>query len=119
MPIEDGHGTEIFFWFVESQRNPSTDPLALWMNGGPGSSSVAYGFWTEHGPWRLENNGTDSHPVSYDWSWNRIANVLYIEAPAGVGFSFAKDAEKYKNITDAQSSHDNFLFLQAWFKVFS
>ena len=34
MPINDGHGTEIFFWFVESQDKPSTDPVVLWMNGG-------------------------------------------------------------------------------------
>ena len=32
MPIQDGHGTEIFFWFVESQRAPSEDPVVLWMN---------------------------------------------------------------------------------------
>ena len=33
-------GKNLFFWFVESQGNPSTDPLLLWLNGGPGSSSV-------------------------------------------------------------------------------
>eukprot|EP01064_Diplonema_japonicum_P039072 TRINITY_DN9702_c0_g5_i1.p1 TRINITY_DN9702_c0_g5~~TRINITY_DN9702_c0_g5_i1.p1 ORF type:complete len:464 (+),score=157.16 TRINITY_DN9702_c0_g5_i1:43-1434(+) len=120
MPLNDGHGTELFFWFVESQRSPSTDPVALWMNGGPGSSSVAYGFWTEHGPFRLADDGQGSYkPELYPYSWNRIANVIYLEAPAGVGFSFSADESKYHNITDAQSSHDNFLFLQAFFSVFT
>jgi carboxypeptidase C (cathepsin A) len=43
----------LFFWFVESQGNPSTDPLLLWLNGGPGSSSVGYGFFLEHGPFEV------------------------------------------------------------------
>ena len=113
MPINDGHGTEIFFWFVTSQNDPAKDPLALWMNGGPGSSSVAYGFWTEHGPFRLAPDGNGSYaPQLYEYSWNKIANVLYIEAPTGVGFSQSTDPAKYRNITDADSSKDNFMFLQ-------
>lgn len=120
MPIGDASGTAIFFWFVESQRDPVTDPMVLWMNGGPGSSSVQYGFWTEHGPWRLEDDGAGgARPVPYAHSWNQKANVLYIEAPAGVGFSYSNDSSHYRDITDAQSSKDNFLFLQAWFGVFA
>jgi hypothetical protein len=80
MPINDGNGTEIFFWFVESQSDPAKDPLALWMNGGPGASSVGYGFWTEHGPFRLAADGNGSYvPQLYEYSWNTVANVLYIE----------------------------------------
>lgn len=37
----------------------------------------------------------------------------------GVGFSFTNDPKGYENITDAQSSHDNFQFLLAWFEVFA
>ena len=50
---------------------------------------------------------------------NRIANVVYVEAPSGVGLSFSKDTSKYQNVTDEESSYDNFLFLQAFFKVFN
>jgi serine carboxypeptidase-like clade 2 len=119
MPINDGHGTELFFWFVESQDAPSTDPVVLWMNGGPGSSSLAYGFWTEHGPFRLvEKADGSAAPELYSQSWNQHANVLYLEAPTGVGFSFSTDAAKYKNITDEDSSTDNFNFLLSWFECF-
>ena len=41
-----------------------------------------------------------------------LPQVLYVEAPAGVGFSFSADRSHYHNITDAQSAHDNFLFVQ-------
>ena len=106
VPIGDGHGTELFFWFVESAKSPSDDPLVFWTNGGPGASSVAYGFWTEHGPFRLENTTAGIVPVTYAYSWNRIANVLYVEMPSGVGFSHSTDASKYFNITDTHAAAD-------------
>lgn len=43
--VEATPGVELFFHFVESQDDPSTDPLFVWYNGGPGSSSYQYGFW--------------------------------------------------------------------------
>ena len=122
LPIHDGHGTELFFWFVESARSPAEDPVVLWLNGGPGSSSVQFGFWTEHGPFRLVKDPTGPggfRPTMYPDSWNKIANVLYVEAPSGVGYSSSTDPQKYVNITDDESSHDNFLFLQEFFKVFT
>eukprot|EP00106_Octopus_bimaculoides_P009914 XP_014777356.1 PREDICTED: lysosomal protective protein-like [Octopus bimaculoides] len=81
---------------VESQQNPKTDPLVLWMNGGPGCSSML-AVLTEHGPYR-------------------IANVLYLEAPAGVGFSYSDD----KNYTtdDDQTSLNNLAALKSFFKKF-
>lgn len=109
------NGTELFFWFVESQRAPSSDPVLFWTNGGPGASSVAYGFWTEHGPFRLAPNASSVEPYAY--SWNRIANMLYVEAPSGVGFSWSADTAHYKT-NDSQTSLDSFLFLQNFFTVF-
>ena len=41
--------------FVESARKPAADPVVLWMNGGPGCSSVL-GLLTEHGPFRVSYN---------------------------------------------------------------
>jgi len=120
MPLGDDHGTSLFFWFCESQNDPATDPLVFWTNGGPGSSSVAYGFWTEHGPWRLERNSSGAVvPTPYQWSWNLKANVVYLEMPTGVGFSYSDDATHYRNITDATASADSYAFLVKFFETFS
>lgn len=116
MPLGDSDGTHLFFWFVESQSSPSTDPVLYWTNGGPGASSVAFGFWTEHGPFRLRDNGTRVTP--YEWSWNRKANVVYVEQPSGVGLSWSADESHYA-ASDPSSAADNLLFLKAFFKVFS
>jgi len=113
------YSTELFFWFVESQNDPTTDPVLLWLNGGPGSSSIGYGFFTEHGPFRLKKNGTGLPAVElYEYSWNKIASILYVEAPSGVGFSWSEDAEHY-NTNDNQTSRDNYEMLLSWFDVFS
>lgn len=110
----DATGTKhLHYWFVESSNNPSTDPVVLWMNGGPGCSSDL-GLLTEHGPFRVMRDGKT---VVYNkYSWNQVANMLYLEAPAGVGFSYADD----KNYTtdDDLVSLDNYVALQNFFKKF-
>lgn len=103
----------LHYWFIESASNPRTDPLVLWMNGGPGCSSIL-GLLTEHGPFRIAKDGSG---VTYNpYSWNNKANMIYLEAPAGVGYSYSDD----KNYTtdDDQVAQDNFLALQDFFTKF-
>eukprot|EP01084_Bolivina_argentea_P077322 140227_1 len=116
MPLGDIDETALFFWFVESQNNPSKDPLTLWLNGGPGASSIAYGFWTEHGPWRLQPNGTAV--INYNYSWNRISNVIYLESPSGVGYSYSNKSSGY-NCSDNKTVQLNYLFLENFLNVFT
>jgi carboxypeptidase C (cathepsin A) len=49
-------GARLFFWMVESQSSPSTDPIVMWINGGPGSSSFL-GFFGENGPYKVASDG--------------------------------------------------------------
>ncbi len=78
------------YWFVTSQNNPATDPVVLWLNGGPGCSSMD-GLFIEQGPLLFDGTYTNGIPnlQANPQSWNRVANMLYIEAPVGVGFSFS------------------------------
>jgi cathepsin A (carboxypeptidase C) len=111
--LEATEGRHLFYWFFESQKNPSRDPVILWLNGGPGYSSLM-ALFTENGPFRVLPNG---RTVTYDkYSWNSIANVLYIESPAGVGFSYS-DNNDYQT-SDDESLKYNYEALKDFFKKY-
>lgn len=111
--LQAGGTRKLHYWFLESASNPETDPVVLWMNGGPGCSSDL-GLLTEHGPFRIADDGAT---VMYNpFSWNTVANMLYLEAPAGVGYSYADDGNYTTD--DDQTAQDNHLALQAFFKKF-
>ncbi|KAK6021773.1 serine carboxypeptidase [Ostertagia ostertagi] len=83
----------LFYWFMESQNDPVNDPVVLWLNGGPGCSSLG-GLLEELGPFHNNNdNGTTLFENVY--SWNKMANVLFLEAPVGVGFSYTDHPASY------------------------
>lgn len=46
-------GHHLFYWAIESERNPVADPVVLWLNGGPGASSLANGLFFENGPYKV------------------------------------------------------------------
>lgn len=95
---------KLHYWFVESERSPSEDPLVVWMNGGPGCSSLL-GFLTEQGPFTLTKSDS-SHLTLNPYRWNQVANVLFLEAPAGVGFSYRENSEDLST-DDNQVARDN------------
>ncbi|PSN61633.1 alpha/beta-hydrolase [Corynespora cassiicola Philippines] len=80
----------LFFWYFESQHQPSTDPLVLWLTGGPGGSSMI-GMLQELGPCLINEHGNGTIHNEYGWSKN--ANILFIDQPAGVGFSYLDNGE--------------------------
>ncbi|KAM3386716.1 hypothetical protein ACQJBY_009953 [Aegilops geniculata] len=104
----------LFYYFAEAELDPATKPLVLWLNGGPGCSSVGVGAFSENGPFRPSGNAL----VSNEYSWNKEANMLYLESPAGVGFSYSTDPSFYGGVGDSMTARDNLRFLEGWFAKF-
>ncbi|XP_075731411.1 lysosomal protective protein [Rhipicephalus microplus] len=111
--LQAGGTRRLHYWFIASERNPETDPVILWMNGGPGCSSLL-GLMSEQGPFRAVRRGTKL--ILNPYRWNKIASIIFLEAPAGVGFSY--DPSGNYSTNDDQTADDNYLALQDFFSKF-
>jgi len=80
----DSHGDDMFYWMFDSRAAPATDPLVLWLTGGPGCASEVALFY-ENGPYQFNDDGT-TLKVNPN-SWNTSANLLFVDQPIGTGFS--------------------------------
>jgi len=74
----------LFYYMVPSQSKPATDPVILWLQGGPGCSSL-FGAWVENGPFLVQKDKS-FQPNPYSWTKN--ATVIWIDSPVGTGFSY-------------------------------
>jgi len=111
--VNKAHNRNLFYWLIESQGNPSTDPLVVWLQGGPGCSSLG-GLFTENGPLTPLVNGSVGY---FGLGWTQYANMLYVESPAGVGFSYSDDPRDY-NTNDLKTAEDNYAFLEGFLQTF-
>ncbi|RZB52870.1 Serine carboxypeptidase-like 45, partial [Glycine soja] len=86
----------LFYYFVESKTDPASKPLVLWLNGGPGCSSLGVGAFSENGPFRPNGEVL----IKNEYSWNKETNMLYLETPVGEGFSYVKGGSSYDSAND-------------------
>jgi cathepsin A (carboxypeptidase C) len=68
-------GDDMFYWLFESKSAPSTDPLVMWLTGGPGCASEVALFY-ENGPYKI-NDDLSLSPNAY--TWNQVSNLLYVD----------------------------------------
>ncbi|KAK9748330.1 hypothetical protein RND81_02G050200 [Saponaria officinalis] len=113
----DAHaGRALFYYLTEACNDPSKKPLVLWLNGGPGCSSVGYGLFEQIGPFKVNKDGKTLY--KNDFAWNQEANILYVESPAGVGFSYSNTTSDYDVSGDARTANDAYIFLLNWLQKF-
>ncbi|KAI8554442.1 hypothetical protein RHMOL_Rhmol05G0099200 [Rhododendron molle] len=83
---------------------------------GPGCSSLGMGAMVEIGPFGVNPDGKSLYSRRH--AWNRVANVLFLESPAGVGFSYSNTSSDYSTSGDKRTAIDTYNFLINWFKRF-
>ncbi len=87
-PIQQNYSINTFFWFVEARDNPDVSPLTIWLSGGPGTSSM-FGLFNEMGPCEVVQLSDGTYGTQANlWGWDRSSNMLFIDQPNEVGFSY-------------------------------
>lgn len=101
----------MFYWYF-AHEDPDA-PVVLWLNGGPGASSM-FAVFLENGPLRVLRNGTtqgDYQLVAAEQSWADDYHLIFVDQPINTGFSYGN-----KSLTSEQEGSNEFLiFLQAFF----
>ncbi|KAK9750305.1 hypothetical protein RND81_02G186100 [Saponaria officinalis] len=93
LEVNSTSGSSIFYAFYEAKEPVSElaqTPLLIWLQGGPGCSSMTGNFY-ELGPWWV-NHSLKLEPNP--GSWNRIFGLLFLDNPIGTGFSVAGSPEE-------------------------
>ncbi|MCJ1339407.1 hypothetical protein MMC09_004696 [Bachmanniomyces sp. S44760] len=111
---------ELYFWFFPSENPDACDEITIWLNGGPGCSSLE-GLLQENGPF-LWQYGTFA-PVKNPYTWVNLTNMVWVEQPVGTGFSQGtpditneKDLAReflgfFKNFVDTFGLHSKKVFI--------
>jgi len=91
LTVNKTYNSNLFFWYFPAKNNPSTAPVVLYLQGGPGASSM-FAIFVENGPFSLT---ADKKLKPRKYSWHLDHNVLYIDNPVGTGFSFTDSDAGY------------------------
>ncbi|PKI62994.1 hypothetical protein CRG98_016633 [Punica granatum] len=114
----------LFYYFVVAEKSKNDSlPLLLWLNGGPGRSSLAYGAMQELGPSESIVMGrrcteTNFHGITDHLTIYTAANVLFLESPVGIGFSYSNTWTNYTANEDGKTATLNYKFLMNWLNRF-
>lgn len=112
--VNRAHGSNLFFWYFPAALHPETAPVVLWLQGGPGASSL-FGLFTENGPFSVDINQTVK---ARQYSWHQQHHLIYIDNPVGTGFSTVADDAGYAT-NEKDVGRDLYSAMQQFFTVFS
>ncbi|XP_072745258.1 venom serine carboxypeptidase-like [Anoplolepis gracilipes] len=111
--VNKAYNSNLFFWFFPAMHNPKTAPVLLWLQGGPGGSSMV-GLFLENGPFIVTANETLQ---MRKYSWTLTHNVIYIDNPVGTGYSFTENTNGYAR-NEVDVGRDVLFALIQFFELF-
>lgn len=107
---DNDNDKHLFYWFFESRNDPKNDPVILWLNGGPGCSSLT-GLFMELGPSMMNKN---AKPIHNPYSWNNNASVIFLDQPINTGFSYSSGSVS----NSVAAGKDVYALMTLFFKQF-
>ncbi|TKX23011.1 pheromone-processing carboxypeptidase kex1 [Elsinoe australis] len=109
--INPEHHGNLFFWHFANKHIGDRQRTVLWLNGGPGCSSMD-GAMMEVGPYKIKGENLEYR----DGSWDEYANLLFVDQPVGTGFSYV-DTDSFLHELD-EVAKNMVTFLDKWFALF-
>ncbi|EMC97133.1 hypothetical protein BAUCODRAFT_87777, partial [Baudoinia panamericana UAMH 10762] len=110
--ITPEHHGNLFFWLYKNRHIANRSRTVIWLNGGPGCSSMD-GALMEIGPYRVNEDGSLRYN---EGSWDEFANILFVDNPVGTGFSYV-DGDSFVHELD-EMARQMVAFLEKWFAIF-
>lgn len=102
LTVNETYNSNLYFWFFPKNGvDWENAPVVLWLQGGPGCSSL-FGLFTENGPLIATSSGFKQR---LKYSWTTHYNMLYIDQPVGTGFSFTDYEEGYLKTQEQVGEH--------------
>ncbi|PWA67993.1 serine carboxypeptidase-like 17 [Artemisia annua] len=95
--VGESDEVQLFYYFIESERNPNEDPLMLWLTRGPGFSGLS-GLFYEIGALTIDYANSTLEKARLEinpYSWTKATSIIFLDQPAGTGFTYAKTSEAY------------------------
>jgi len=115
LTVDKPNNGNMFFWFFPAEEDPENAPVVIWLQGGPGGSSM-FGLLKLHGPiiTTVDEENLLTGVARNPYSWGRKHNMIYIDNPVGAGFSFSDQLPTTQDMV----SDNLYEFLQQWYTLF-
>jgi vitellogenic carboxypeptidase-like protein len=115
LTVNKEYNSNMFFWFFPAQNGNKPDtPVLLWLQGGPGASSL-FALFTEIGPIYIDaNENIQLRPIT----WNKNYHLIFIDNPVGTGYSFTSNVAGYARSQD-DVARDLYSALTQFFQVYT
>lgn len=113
--VETTPGKHMYFWYFPAQNQNPEAPLLIWLQGGPGGSSL-FGLFAENGPFSIDENLELVHRPT---TWNKEYGMLFIDNPVGAGFSYPDNLDTgFCTNTKVCVADNLYWMIQAFYSMF-
>lgn len=85
--------TAYYLLYRAQKEDTEPAPITFWFSGGPGGSGLG-GLFFEIGSFKAYKDGQETKIVNTNLGWDQLTNIVYVDNPIGVGYSYSTEDVK-------------------------